>query len=107
MSSMLRGRVYRARPSGFREDKFFLVISNNFRNRNLDSVLVVRFTTSKKPALPSIIEIPPTEALAGGRIVCDDIYELYDDEVRADVCALSAKTMDAVNDGLKVALGLR
>jgi len=106
VSSLLRGRVYRARPSGFADDKFFVVVSNNIRNRNLESVLVVRFTTSRKPALPSIVEIPSTEVLPGGRVVCDDIYDLYEDEVRADIGALSAQTMDAINAGLKAALGM-
>lgn len=106
MTSLVRGRVYRARPSGFREDKFFLVVSNNSRNRHLDSVLVVRFTTSPKPALPSIVEVPSTEVVPGGRVVCDDIYDLYEDEVRADMGALSPRTMAAVEDGLRAALAL-
>ncbi|MSW83028.1 MAG: type II toxin-antitoxin system PemK/MazF family toxin, partial [Actinobacteria bacterium] len=48
MTTLVRGRVYRARPSGFTDDKFFVVVSNNNRNRSLESVLVVRFTTSAK-----------------------------------------------------------
>ena len=106
MTALVRGRVYRARPSGFADDKFFLVVSNNIRNRKLESVLVVRFTTSAKPDIPSIVEIPPTEVLPGGRIVCDDIYDLYEDEVKADIGALSSMTMEAINDGLKAALSL-
>lgn len=106
MTSLLRGRIYRARLDHIGQEKFFLVVSNNVRNRHLDSVLAVRFTTSAKPALPSIVEIPPTEALAGGRVVCDDIYELFDDEVRADIGAVSPRTMDAVERGLLAALGI-
>ena len=106
MSSLVRGRVYRARPTGFNDDKFFVVVSNNSRNRQFDSVLVVRFTTSPKPALRSIVEIPSSEVLPGGRVVCDDIYDLYEDEVRADVGALSVRTMAAVGNGLRAALGL-
>ena len=68
MTALVRGRVYRARPSGFADDKFFLVVSNNIRNRKLESVLVVRFTTSAKPDIPSIVEIPPTEVLPGGAL---------------------------------------
>lgn len=107
MTQLIRGRVYRARPEGFHADTFFVVVSNNARNRHLDSALVVRFTTTRKPPLPSIVEIPDHEVLPGGRIVCDDIYELFDDEVRADIGALSAPTMGAVGEGLKAALGLR
>ena len=107
MTHLVRGRVYRARPQGFTDDKFFVVVSNNARNRNLESALVVRFTTSKKPALPSIIEIPDHEVVPGGRVVCDDIYELFDDEVKADLGALSVSTMAAIGEGLKAALALR
>ncbi len=70
------------------------------------STLVVRFTTSTKPAIASIVEIPSTEVLPGGRVVCDDIYDLHEDEVKADIGALSAKTVAAVNEGLKAALSL-
>lgn len=106
MTTLVRGRVYRARPAGFADDKFFVVVSNNNRNRSLESVLVVRFTTSAKPAIASIVEIPSTEVLPGGRVVCDDIYDLYEDEVKADVGALSVETMAAINDGFKAALSL-
>ena len=106
MTTLVRGRVYRARPSGFTDDKFFVVVSNNNRNRSLESVLVVRFTASTKPAIASIVEIPSTEVLPGGHVVCDDIYDLYEDEVRTHVGALSPTTMTAINEGLIAALGL-
>ena len=107
MTHLVRGRVYRARPHGFADDTFFVVVSNNARNRNLESALVVRFTTSRKPALPSIVEIPDHEVVPGGRVVCDDIYELFDDEVKADLGALRVATMAAIGEGLKAALSLR
>ena len=107
MTHLVRGRVYRARSQGFTDDKFFVVVSNNARNRNLESALVVRFTSSRKPALPSIVEIPHHEVVPGGRVVCDDIYELFEDEVKADIGALSAATMDRIGEGLKAALALR
>ena len=106
MSTLVRGRIYRARPAGFTGDKYFLVISNNMRNRALESALVVRFTTSPKPTLPSIVTVPPGEVLPGGRLVCDDIYELFEDEVTADMGALTPTTMRAVDSGLKAALAL-
>jgi mRNA interferase MazF len=67
---------------------------------------VVRLTTSRKPALASIVEIPSGEVLPGGRVVCDDIYELFEDEVLADVGALTPAAMRAVDSGLKAALAL-
>lgn len=93
-------------PAGFAEDKFFLVVYNNLRNRALESALAVRFTTSLKPTLASFVSLPPGEVLTGGRHVCDDIYELYDDEVTADMGALSPATMRAVDSGLNSALAL-
>lgn len=106
MTTLVRGRIYRACPVGFTTDKFFLVVSNNIRNRALESALVVRFTTSPKPVLPSIVQVPGHEVVPGGCIVCDDIYELFEDEVRADLGALSPATMRAVDSGLKSALAL-
>ena len=106
VSTLVRGHIYRARPTGFTGDKYFLVISNNSRNRALESALVVRCTTTPKPALPSIVNLPSGEVLPGGCIVCDDIYELFEDEVRADMGALTPATMRAVDSGLKSALAL-
>ena len=55
---MLRGRVYRALPMGFDVDHYFVVVSNNARNRALPSVLAVRLTTTPKP-VASPVEEPP------------------------------------------------
>lgn len=106
MSSMVRGRIYRFRLAGIEGEKYFVVVSNNARNRALPSALGVRFTTTAKPTLPSIVEIPDTEALPGGRVVCDDIVELFDDEITADVGALTPAVMSKVDSGLKAALAL-
>jgi mRNA interferase MazF len=106
MSSLVRGRIYRFRLLGIEGEKYFVVVSNNSRNRALPSVVGVRLTTSRKPSLPSIVEIPSSEVLAGGRAICDDIYELFDDEMTADIGALSPDVMSAVDGGLKAALAL-
>lgn len=106
MTTLLRGRIYRVRLPHVGDEKYFLVVSNNQRNRYLDSVLAVRFTTSPKPSLPSIVEVSSPEVLAGGRIVCDDIYEIFEEEVREDVGAVSPRTMAAVERGLLAALGM-
>ena len=105
MSQLLRGRVYRALPAGFDVDHYFVVVSNNARNRALPSVLAVRMTTRPKPALPSIVETSTDEVLSG-RAVCDDVYELWDDEIRQDVGVLGPATMRAIGEGLQAALGL-
>ena len=41
-------------------------------------------TTQPKPNLPSIVELAPPDAPLRGRVLCDNIIELGDDEVLAD-----------------------
>jgi len=102
---LLRGRVYAARLSNLDSDKFFLVVSNNQRNTHLPQALAVRLTTGPKPPLPSIVDLGSQEVFPG-RAVCDDIVELYEDEIRRDLGALSPAAMAGVGRGLKAALGL-
>lgn len=101
----LRGRVYGAVLSHIGTEKFFLVVSNNRRNAHLHSMLAVRLTTTKKPSLATMVTLGAEEPFAG-TVVCDDIIELYDDEITRDLGALSAAAMQRVNEGLKVALAL-
>lgn len=101
----LRGTVYAAKVEHIDTEKYFLVVSNNVRNRQLATALVVRLTTSPKPALASIVELGPGDPLRG-RVLCDDILELWPDEVRKDRGTLTPETMGRVDVGLKSALGL-
>ncbi len=41
--------------------KLWLVVSNNQRNRALDDVLAVRLTTSRKPPIPTVVELSPAD----------------------------------------------
>lgn len=102
---LIRGRVYAAQLSHLDAEKFFLVVSNNARNRALPQVLAVRLTTTPKPPLPSIVELEHPEVFVG-RAVCDDIVEIYPDEVRRDLGALTPTAMAAVGRGLAAALAL-
>lgn len=104
-TELVRGRVYAAQLSHLAEEKYFLVVSNNRRNRYFEQVLAVRLTTTAKPSLPSVVELGTAEVV-GGRVVCDDIVELYPDEVRRDLGALSSAAMAQVGAGLKAALGV-
>ena len=104
-TTLLRGRIYSAKLSGIEGEKYFLVVSNNKRNQHLPQALAVRITTSAKPAMPSIIALSANEPLTGN-VICDDIIELYPDEIRRDLGALSPETMERVNAGLRAALGL-
>lgn len=98
-----RGRVYRADlGNGL---KPFLIVSNNHRNRALDSALAVRLTTSVKPQIDSIVELDRHDPLVG-RALCDDIVVIYRDELRDDLGALSRATMTKVAAGLAHALAI-
>jgi mRNA interferase MazF len=102
---LVRGRVYAAKLNNLETEKYFVVVSNNRRNRQLSQVLAVRLTTTPKPAMPSIVELPAGEVFVG-RVVCDNIIELYEDEVLRDLGALSPKAILGIGLGLKAALGL-
>jgi len=106
MTDMLRGRIYRARLAHIGEDKFFLVVSNNRRNRAFEQVLAARLTTTPPKAdRPAMVPLGPEEVMTGW-VSCDDIETIYDDEVRADVGALTAPAMRRVEAGLRAALGM-
>jgi mRNA interferase MazF len=104
-AGLLRGHVYGAKLSHIESEKYFLVVSNNRRNQQLPTVLAARLTTSPKPRLPSIVELDDREILSG-RVLCDDIVELWPDEVTRDLGALTARAMARVEDGLRAALDL-
>lgn len=102
---LARGQVVSA-DIGLDEPKLLVVVSNNRRNRALPQVLAARLTTTAKPALPSIVELAVADRPLVGRVVCDDIVEVYEDEVREVRGVLSAVTMRAINAGLAAALAL-
>ena len=101
---LLRGQVVQVNL-GLDEPKLFVIVSNNRRNQLLPSVLGVRLTTSQKPAIPAIVELGHPEVFVG-RAVCDDITEIYEDEVMAVRGGLTASGMEAIEDGLRAALDL-
>lgn len=99
-----RGQVVRA-DINLDQPKLFVIVSNNRRNARLGDVLGARLTTSRKPSIPSIVELGSREAFSG-RVVCDDILPLFEDEILAVAGALSPPTMREVGRGLAAALGL-
>ena len=106
MTEMLRARIYRAHLSHIGEDKYFLVVSNNRRNRAFEQVLAVRLTTTPpRDERPAMVPLGPGEIMTGW-VSCDDIEVLYDDEVRADLGAITAPAMRRVEAGLRAALGM-
>ena len=106
MTDLLRGRVYRAHLSHIGEDKYFLVVSNNRRNRAFEQVLAIRLTTTKpRDSRPAMVELGASDVMAGWAS-CDDVETVYQDEVRADMGAVEAQTMRRVEAGLRAALGM-
>jgi mRNA interferase MazF len=86
--------------------KPWVVVSNNVRNRNLDAVLAARITTTDKNAhIPTVVGLGHDDPLVG-YVLCDDLVQLYGDELTRPLGVLSVGTMRAVSDGLKVALAL-
>lgn len=106
---LIRGRVVGVTIPGMEDvgSKMFLVVSNNRRNAALGNALVVRLTTSNKPDLTSIVPLSHEDRPLVGKVLCDDMFQVYDDEVEREVGVLSPTTMNRVDAGLKVALGLR
>ena len=103
--SIIRGRIYGA-ELGDLPEKYYLAVSNNQRNARLDTFLAVRLTTTRKPPLPSIVQLSEVDAPWTGAISADDIDKIYVDEVTRDYGALPPKTLRRVDDALRAALAL-
>lgn len=103
--NFLRGQIYAAMLPGMHDEKYYVVVSNNARNRTLRTALVVRVTSSDKPDLASIINVPAGEPVSG-RVLCDDIEDMWEGDVRDLVGAFSPATMRLIDAGLSAALGL-
>lgn len=102
----VRGQVFEVDVEGIGR-KLWVVVSNNARNRNLDDVLVLRMTTTRKQPRPTIVELDPrADAPFAGRVVCDDLGPLYRDELGPARGALSRATMRRVDRGLTAALDI-
>jgi len=102
MTPPIRGQVFRV-DLGF-GSKPWLVVSNNQRNRNLQTVIAARITTTRKNAeLPTIVELSSDDPLVGF-VLCDDLIQLYRAELDYPDGALSVMTMMRVSNALRIAL---
>jgi len=101
---LLRGQVVQV-DIHLDEPKLVVIVSNNRRNRQLDSVLAVRLTSSAKPDIPSVVELGTSEVFHG-RAVCDNVIEVFEDEVLGVRGGLTADAIDRINAGLRAALDL-
>jgi mRNA interferase MazF len=104
VTALVRGQVVRADVK-LNEPKLFLVVSNNRRNRNFPQVICARLTTTAKDPRPSVVELGHAEGFHG-RVMCDDLEPIWEDEVIQVMGALTPGAMRAVDDGLLAALGI-
>lgn len=105
MTEPARGQVYWAEVAGVGR-KPWLVVSNNRRNRQLESILAVRITTTDRYAgMPTVVRLTHDDPLVG-YVVCDDLGPIYRDEIVELAGALSGRTMLAVNGALRIALAI-
>jgi mRNA interferase MazF len=105
MRTVARGRVYGA-DLGHGE-KPWLVVSENARNRVLDSVLAIRVTTTKLDHVASAVKLVPADHPLVGWIRTDDLEKLFVDEVGREWGAVSGATMRQVDLALHKTLGIR
>jgi mRNA interferase MazF len=77
--------------------KPWFVVSNDQRNRNLETVIAARITTTRKKAqLPTIVELSSDDPLVG-YVLCDDLVQHYRDELKRLNGALSVQTMMGIS----------
>lgn len=104
--AVTRGQIWWV-DIGLDENKRFVVVSNNVRNRTLRDVVMVRLTTADKPDIPSIVEFAPGE-ISDDRCfaVADDVWMIGKQWLRDCVGALTPRQMERVSHALRVALDL-
>jgi len=84
--------------------KPWLVVSNDARNRNLETVIAARVTTTQKHAAgPTVVPLSPEDPLVG-HILVDDLVQLYEDELTQSAGAVTPATLAAVSAALRIAL---
>lgn len=98
----MRGQVFRVDLG--HGHKPWVVLSNNARNRNLDTVLAARITTTSRSAhVPTVVALASADPLVG-YVLVDDIVQLYHDELIRPVGTLSPATMHQISTALRIAL---
>lgn len=84
--------------------KPWVILSNNSRNRNLDTVLAARITTTSKNAhVPTVVPLTAADPLVGF-VRVDDIVQLCHDELTESLGTLSDSTMQEISKAIRIAL---
>lgn len=102
MATPLRGQVFRVDLGA--GAKPWVVVSNNARNRHLETCLAARITTTGKNAhIPTVVALSAVDPLVGFVLV-DDLVQLYREELGDPLGALSPVTMQSISSALRFAL---
>ena len=102
MNTTVRGQVFHVDLG--HGHKPWVVLSNNARNRNLDTVLAARITTTSRNAhVPTVVPLASADPL-DGYVLVDDIVQLSHDELTTPVGTLSPATMHHISSALRIAL---
>lgn len=105
--AVTRGQIWWV-DVGLDENKRFVVVSNNVRNRKLRDVAMLRVTTADKPDIPSIVRFDAGEISdACCFAVADDVWMIGKEWLRDRVGVLTPSQMERVNQALRVALDLQ
>ncbi|HEY3016235.1 MAG TPA: type II toxin-antitoxin system PemK/MazF family toxin [Nocardioides sp.] len=98
----LRGQIFRVDLGHGPQP--WVVVSNNARNRNLETSIAARITTTGRHArLPTVVALGPADPLVGF-VVVDDLVQFYRDELTKPLGALAPMTMAQISEALRIAL---
>jgi len=102
-----RGDVHWANPPVIGEHRF-LVVQDDAFNRQFDETLVVPIVSKKDEELPSWeIELPESTFKKPSVVNCSAIVLIKCSDLGDFICTLDGKTMQGVDYGLTVVLGLQ
>jgi mRNA interferase MazF len=101
----MRGQIYRV-DIGY-GPKSWLIVSNNLRNRALDTTLAVRITTTDKSHVITAVPLGHNDPVAGF-VLADDLEQLDEHDIKTAeyMGAISPELVPKVNEALRLALGL-
>ena len=87
--------------------KPWLIVSNNTRNRVLDTALAARITTTDKSQVPTAVQLGRHDPLVG-YVLADDLEQLDEQDLASATYrgTVGPDTILKVNQALTIALGL-
>lgn len=101
----VRGQVYSVDVGGDRGRHYYVIVSNNDRNRKLKTVIGLMITSSDKSGIPSAAALSHLDPVSG-YAVADLVEELWRDELDRSIGSLCRATMTAIDEALKIAFAI-